>query len=100
MIHVSLDHSAKPVPNSRYAGMEMPTEVLMDFVEFGSQALGNGLAADGEAFSIPGSTTVMSEPIYSQLLAGFDRRLPAILGEPLRGTRSQPPRPFALSQQY
>src|SRR5271157_4421688 len=77
IIHVALHHPAEPPSHISDAVMHLTAQLLFNGLGFGPEALGNGLASDGEAFPGAGSTADMSE---TQEIEGF--RLPLTQATP------------------
>lgn len=61
MVHVALHHTAEPPGPVHDAGMHLTAQKFFDRLELASKAFSNGLALDGEAFSITGSTADVSK---------------------------------------
>ncbi len=78
IIHVALHHPAEPSSHISDAVMHLTAQLLFNGPEFGPEALGNGLASDGEAVPGAGSTADMSE---TQEIEGF--RLPLTQATPI-----------------
>ena len=61
IVHVPLHHPAEPPGHISDAGMHLSAQLLSNGLEFGPKTLGNGLASNGEAFPVTGSTADVSK---------------------------------------
>ena len=61
IVHGAPDHTAKPNLKVRNAVVETTAQMRLDIMEFGPQALGNGLALNCDTFSLAVRSSDVSE---------------------------------------